>query len=120
MLLGRLTDTLHSSDFGTGFGSEFGAATADVIPIGRRAGIPLSQSDKSQRAPRDEQQQLAEHALIEAGRALAAATAGLEEAQSARDRRGPGRFCRTRAGSGPAAAVRGSDQGGVRCRPQSA
>ena len=82
LLLGRLTDALHSSDFGTGFGSEFGTATADVIPIGRRAGTPLSQSDKSQQAPRDEQQQLAEHALVEAGRALAAATAALEEAQS--------------------------------------
>ncbi len=81
VLLGRLTDALHSSDFGTGFGSEFGAATADVIPIGRKAGTPRSQSDKP-RAPRDEQQQLAEHALIEAGRALAAATAALEEAQS--------------------------------------
>jgi hypothetical protein len=82
VLLGRLTDGLHSSDFGTGFGSELGAATADVIPIGRRAGTVLSQSDKPPRPPRDEQQQLAEHALIEAGRALAAATATLEEAQS--------------------------------------
>jgi len=83
LLLGRLTDALHSSDFGTGFGSDFGSATANVIPIGRKAGTPLSQSsDKAPRAPRDERQQLAEHAVIEAGRALAAATAALEEAQS--------------------------------------
>ncbi|HEY3923748.1 MAG TPA: hypothetical protein VGL75_04240 [Acidothermaceae bacterium] len=82
LLLGRLTDALHSSDFGTGFGSEFGTATADVIPIGRRAGTPHSQLDRPQRAPRDEQQQLAEHALVEAGRVLAAATSALTDAQA--------------------------------------
>jgi hypothetical protein len=82
LLLGRLTDALHSSDFGTGFGSEFGTATADVIPIGRRASTALSQSNKPQRAPRDEQQQLAEHALVEAARVLAAATSALTDAQA--------------------------------------
>ena len=81
LLLGRLTDALHSSDFGTGFGSEFGT-TADVIPITRRAGTPLSQSDKPQQAPRDEQRQLAEHALVEAARVLAAATTALSDAQA--------------------------------------
>jgi hypothetical protein len=82
VLLGRLTDALHSSDFGTGFGSEFGTVTANVIPIGRRAGTSLSESDKPPQAPRDGQQQLAEHALAETRRALAAATAVLEDAQS--------------------------------------
>ncbi len=82
LLLGRLTDALHSSDFGTGFGSEFGTATANVIPIGRRAGTALSQSDTPQQAPRDEQRQLAEHALVEAGRVLAAATTALSDAQA--------------------------------------
>ena len=84
LLLGRLTDALHSSDFGTSFGSGFGAgALANVVPLSREASAgSSSQSAKPERPPRDEQQQLAEHALAEAERALAAATAALEEAQS--------------------------------------
>ena len=82
LLAGRLTDALHSSDFGSGFGST-SDDLADVIPISRKlAGVSPSQPD---RPPRGEQRQLAEHALVEAERALAAATTALEEAQARAD-----------------------------------
>jgi hypothetical protein len=84
LLAGHLTDALHSSDFGSGFGSGLGAGDiADVIPISRKApGDFGSQRESPERAPRDEQRQLAEHALVEAGRALAASTAALDEARA--------------------------------------
>jgi hypothetical protein len=81
LLAGHLTDALHSSDFGSGFGSG-SDDLADVIPFRPRQGSSVARSQSADRPPRDEQRQLAEHALAEAGRALAAATAALEEVQA--------------------------------------
>jgi chromosome segregation ATPase len=82
LLAGQLTDALHTSDFGSGFGS--GSDIADVIPISRKASAgSRSQSDshsaQPERAPRDEQRQRAEYALAEASRALANATSVLHD-----------------------------------------
>jgi hypothetical protein len=80
LLAGHLTDGLHSSDFGSGFGSA-ADDLADVIPISRKAASsPRSQSED--RPPRDEQRQRAEYALAEAGRALTDATAARDDAQA--------------------------------------
>jgi len=79
LLAGHLTDGLHSSDFGSGFGS--GADDiADVIPISRKAAGGF-RSRSEERPPRDEQRQRAEYALVEAGRALADAAAARDAAQ---------------------------------------
>lgn len=79
LLAGHLTDGLHSSDFGSGFGSAVDDL-ADVIPISRKlAGVSPS---RPERPPRDEQRQLAEHALAETRRALADATTARDDAQA--------------------------------------
>jgi hypothetical protein len=84
LLAGHLTDALHSSDFdsGFGFGSGSGGSTgAKVISISRKAaGGYMSQAEE--RPPRDEQRQRAEYALVEAGRALADATAARDDAHA--------------------------------------
>ena len=113
LLAGRLTDGLHSSDFGSGFGSA-SDDLADVIPISRKlSGVSPSQPE---RPPRDEQRQLAEHDLVEAGRALAEATSARDDVQA-------------RATEADAAAVAAHsrveelrqevsrEHGGGRCRP---
>lgn len=73
LLAGHLTDALHSSEFGTGFGDT--AQVANVIPISRKqsGGRP---------AAGEEERRIAEHDLINAQRALADATAQLREAQT--------------------------------------
>jgi hypothetical protein len=79
LLAGHLTDGLHSSDFGSGFGSG-SDDIADVIPISRKlSGVSPS---RPERPPRDEQRQRAEYALAEAGRALADAAAARDDAQA--------------------------------------
>jgi hypothetical protein len=86
LLAGQLTDALHTSDFGSGFGSG-SDDIADVIPISRKAAAgsrpqPESHSAQPERAPRDEQRQRAEYALAEAGRALANATSALDDVRA--------------------------------------
>jgi hypothetical protein len=80
LLAGHLTDALHSSDFGSGFGAG-SDDLADVIPISRKAAVS-SRSQSDERPPRDEQRQRAEYALAEAGRALADATAARDGARA--------------------------------------
>jgi hypothetical protein len=82
LLAGHLTDGLHSSDFGSGFGSA-SDDLADVIPISRKAvGASITPRESPEREPRDEQRQRAEYALAEAARALADATSALEALQA--------------------------------------
>jgi hypothetical protein len=82
LLAGHLTDALHSSDFGSGFGSG-SDDMADVIPISRKTAAGSgSQSQLPERAPRDEQRQRAEYALVEASRTLATATSALDDVQA--------------------------------------
>ena len=80
LLAGHLTDALHSSDFGSGFGAG-SDDLADVIPISRKA-AGSSRSQLDERPPRDEQRQRAEYALAEAGRALADATVARDHARA--------------------------------------
>ncbi|HEY5199730.1 MAG TPA: hypothetical protein VIJ31_02385 [Acidothermaceae bacterium] len=80
LLAGHLTDALHSSDFGSGFGAG-SDDLADVIPISRKA-AGSSRAQPDERPPRDEQRQRAEYALAEAGRALAGATAARDDARA--------------------------------------
>ena len=80
LLAGHLTDALHSSDFGSGFGAG-SDDLADVIPISRKA-AGSSRVQPDERPPRDEQRQRAEYALAEAGRALAGATAARDDARA--------------------------------------
>jgi chromosome segregation ATPase len=73
LLAGRLTDALHPSGLGSGFGDTVGAA--DVIPISRA-------KSRERRPPREEQRRLAEQDLIDAKRALADAAAAFDDAQA--------------------------------------
>lgn len=74
LLAGHLTEALHSSEFGTGFGDT--ADIADVIPISRKA------SSRPPRPAREEQLRQAEDDLIDAVRTLAHATSARDDTQA--------------------------------------
>ena len=73
LLAGRLTDALHSSEFGTGFGDA--ASVGNVIPISRKQSAERREAEERQR-------RMAEQDLRSAQRALADATAQFNDAQT--------------------------------------
>src|SRR5450755_598775 len=76
LVAGRLTDALHSADFGTGFGDTAdGESGANVIPISRK-------QSGGRRVAGEEERRTAERDLIDAQRALADATAERDDAQT--------------------------------------
>jgi hypothetical protein len=75
LLAGHLTDGLHSSDFGSGFGSA-ADDLADVIPISRKAAS----------SPRSQSEDRLAGALEQAERAVRGAERRRVEAQERRDR----------------------------------
>jgi len=77
LLAGRLTDALHSSGFDSGFS---GTAT-NVVPLHRKGSRSSTQSFAGRRQPREEDRRRAEHDLVEAQRAVADATAALDNAR---------------------------------------
>jgi hypothetical protein len=79
LLTGHLTEALHSSEFGSGFGFGSGHTNADVIPISRAASREKS---GGRRQPLEEERRRAELDLVDAQRALADATAGRDDAQA--------------------------------------
>ena len=76
LVAGRLTDALHSSDFGTGFGDTAdGESVANVIPISRK-------QSGGRRVAGEEERRTAERDLVDAQRALADATTERDDAQT--------------------------------------
>jgi chromosome segregation ATPase len=77
LLAGRLTEALHSSGFDSGLADTAETAT-NVIPLHSRR---TSGNSAGRRQPREEERRRAEQDLIEAQRALADATAALDDAR---------------------------------------
>jgi len=80
LLAGRLTDALHSSEFGTGFGDA--ADAGNVIPISRKQSAGRREAEEQQRRLVEQQRRLVEQDLRSAQRALADATAQFNDAQT--------------------------------------
>lgn len=81
LLAGRLTEALHSSEFGTGFGSELGDVS-NVVPLRRREGGAAKAAGVPPRTTDDEQRRRAEQDVVDAQRAHADARAARDEAQA--------------------------------------
>ena len=87
LVAGRLTDALHSSEFGTGFGAGFGGGSSgeasNVVPLRRPESAAGNRAAAPPRAADDERRVKAEQDLADAQRALADAIAARDEAQAA-------------------------------------
>jgi hypothetical protein len=78
LLAGHLTDALHNS----GFESGFGGSSSNVIPLRPRQSSTTSHEQSGgRRQPAEERRRQAEQDLVQAQRAVADATAALDDAQ---------------------------------------